>query len=281
MWEYEQYAKLIEKILQEGDKRKTRAGETYSIFGETITIDTSIEFPLLRGRKLFYKPVLGELSAFLHCPNNVKDFQSKGCNYWNEWGSKDQIELFRDGGRNYGAGAITLDYGNKWVDFNGTNQLENLIQSLKIDPTGRRHIITGWDPSNLVNLDLPCCHLLYQWYVREGEFLDMIWYQRSVDVMVGLPSDIILAAAWNALIAHQVGLRPGKIKLVLADTHIYTNHIEPTIEYMRNVTNCLDKNYCVLNYELKEDATVLNFSPEMLTINNYDPCPAIKFKLNV
>lgn len=266
-WEIEQYADLIYRILNEGEKRSTRNGKTYSLFGEVLKIDMVRSFPLLRGRKIYYKGVLGELAAFFRGPKTIKDFKLMGCNYWDDWGDKD--------------GNINVDYGNAWINFNGVNQMEELITKLKTNPTDRRLIISGWRPDKLDTLSLPCCHLLYQWYVRDGKFLDMVWYQRSVDVMVGLPSDIVLAAAWNALLANECGYTPGLLTFVMGDTHIYSNHTEPTLEYLRQLKN---QPKCILPYSIAKDATVFNFEPGHLVIDNYDPlsyAPPISFKLNV
>lgn len=278
MWEVKQYAQLVNKILKEGQRRPSRAGDTYSIFGETIEVDLSGGvFPLLNGRKMFYKPVLGELAAMLRGPTHIGDFQKFGCNYWNEWGNTEDSSL--------PPGAINVDYGNAWIDWNGCNQLAELVDKLKNNPTDRRMIISGWRPDRIKDLSLPCCHLLYQWYVREdgdNKYLDMIWYQRSVDTMVGLPSDIVLAAAWNIILAYQCGYTTGKIKLILGDTHIYANHVEPTLEYMRQLDRSAKKFRppCTFNINYS-GMTVENFEPDMIDVEGYDPMPAIKFKLNV
>lgn len=271
-WEVKQYGALINRILHSGEKRSSRAGDVYSVFGEFLTIDVSQEFPLLRGRKMFYKPVLGELAAMFRGPKNIRDFKQFGCNYWDAWGDKLHIE----------EGHLELDYGNAWINFNGVNQLEDVVQKLTTARTDRRILISGWRPDRLGSLSLPCCHLLYQWYVRDVDTeqpkLDMIWYQRSVDTMVGLPSDIILAAAWNIILANQCGLQPGIIKFMLADTHIYANHIPQTLEYMRQLNKV---EYKKIEYAIDPTASVYNFIPDMLSIVDYSHQPAIKFDLNV
>ncbi len=266
-WEIDQYSKLINKILSEGQKRSSRAGEVYSIFGETITIDMTKEFPILKGRKIFYKPVLGELAAMFKGPRNISDFKAYGCNYWDSWGNKE-------------TGDINVDYGNAWLDFNGVDQLDNLVTKLRTTPTDRRLLVSGWRPDKLASLDLPCCHMLYQWYVRDNKFLDMLWYQRSVDTMVGLPSDIILCAAWNAILAAETGYTPGTIKLVLGDTHIYTNHIEPTCDYLRQLKNISQD---PITYTINPETTMKTFIPEHIDISSYSTKHQgqLNFKLNV
>jgi thymidylate synthase len=276
-WELEGYAPLIRKIIRDGEKRSTRAGDAYSLFGETLTVDLAAGFPLLTGRRMFPRPILGELAAMLQGPKNVADFKKHGCNYWDAWGAK-QGDCLYDGSEAQG-GELNLDYGNAWIDFNGVNQLEKLVNTLKTNPTDRRMLITGWRPDKLDELSLPCCHLLYQWYVREGTYLDMAWYQRSVDTMVGLPSDIVLAAAWTIILANQCGFKPGKVTMMLGDTHIYANHTTGVVDYLARL-----EAYPFVeqpDYFIDEEATVESFEPDDILITNYDAGPVIKFELNV
>lgn len=266
-WENLQYAALVKDILNNGEERHSRAGATLSLFAKQLTIDLQKEgFPLLKGRKIFYGPVLGELAALLRGPTCVEDFKKFGCNYWDAWADKD--------------GKLMLDYGNAWLNFNGVNQLDNLVDSLTNNPTDRRMLITGWRPDRLAELSLPCCHLLYQWYVRDDTYLDMLWYQRSVDVMVGLPSDIILASMWTMLLAKQCNYLPGTIHMCLGDTHIYENHISGAVKYLRKLrTTVLTQPF--KDWALDPAATVYNFEPSMFTLGaKYNPT-TIKFNLNV
>lgn len=276
-WEKKQYAPLINKILYKGQKRASRAGDVYSIFGEVIEIDLQESgFPLLQGRKMFPNGIIGELAAMLRGPKTVADFKKFGCNYWDAWGEEPGSCRFN--GDEAKGGELEVDYGNAWIDFNGVNQLEDLVDKLLNKPDDRRMLITGWRPDRLPELSLPCCHLLYQWYVRDGKYLDMIWYQRSVDTMIGLPSDIVLCALWNIILAQQCGYKPGMIKLMLGDTHIYANHIAPTLDYMRQL---MHTEPTLITSSLDTTATVFNFRPDMLILENYNPKPAIKFDLNV
>lgn len=268
----EKYALIVQKILTSGELRETRNGSTRALFGETLSFSIEKEFPLLRGRKLFYKPVLGEFAAMLRGPTNIEDFKKFGCNYWDEWGDME--------------GHLKLDYGNSWIDFNGINQLKNLVDGIKRDPTGRRHIVTGWRPDRLAELSLPCCHMLYQFYVREGKYIDMIWYQRSADWMVGVPSDAILAAAWTIALAAETGYKPGRVTMMFGDTHIYGNHIEKAELYLKqldyNIWNCDDVQPFKYSYLLSTKLDT--FEPNHILVDNYirgQYQPAIKFELNV
>ncbi len=256
---------IINAIAQE--PRKTRNATARSYFGAHLIVDDlrTNHFPLLLGRKLFYNGILGEFAAFIRGPQSVKDFEIQGCNYWKGWASA--------------KGKLVLDYGNAWIDFNGVNQLKELVNGLKKDPMGRRHIISSWRPDRLKDLSLPCCHYAYQWYVTDKKELEMIWIQRSVDTMVGLPSDIVLAAVWNILLAQTVGLKPGRLNFMLGDVHVYESHLIEVETYLKQMQNAhlMPKP----TWNLDEKATVFNFVPNMLEIIDYKPQPAIKFKLEI
>jgi len=255
---------IINALAQE--PRKTRNAVTRSYFGEHLVVDSLIhnQLPALLGRKLFLKGIIGELAAFLKGPKAVKDFKAQGCNYWDSWGDK--------------AGKLNVDYGNAWLDFEGVNQLKEVVKSLKTHPEGRRHLISGWHPAHLKDLSLPCCHYSYQWYVKDG-CLEMIWNQRSVDIMIGLPSDIILAAVWNILMAQTVGLKPGRLNFMLGDCHIYESHLEGVDTYLEQA-NDTPQMY-LPTWELDPKATVFNFEPSMFKVLKYAPMPSIKFALEV
>ena len=258
----EQYRYLVQKILDRGELRHGRNGNTFSLFGETVSFDLADgNFPLLTGRQIFYKGVFGELAALLRQPTNIADFEKYGCNYWKLWAKEN--------------GDINIDYGNKWLDWDGVDQLARLVDTLKHNPADRRMIITGWDPRNLEELDLPCCHYAYQWYVREGKYLDMLWQQRSADTMIGLPSDAVFAAAWNIAIANETGLTPGCVTMVLGDAHIYEEHEEPAREYLQAETN-VPPTYELLS---KLGKKTIEFLPDDIAIHNYNPSTKIRFEL--
>jgi thymidylate synthase len=261
----EQYLRLVERVFLSGEEVKGRNGTTLSLFGEVLTIDMQDGyFPLLQSRKMFYEGILGELAAFLRGPKTLKDFEDQGCNYWSKWANDD--------------GTISVDYGNAWIDFNGVNQLDALRRLLKESPNDRRLLITGWNPGNLSSLSLPCCHLLYQWYVRDGAFLDMLWYQRSADSMIGIPSDIVLAAMMNILLANNVGLKPGKIKMIFGNTHIYEEHVPELRDYLKRRL-FLTNSYPTYKLNMEPGQDMETFTAGMLELEGYNPMPAIKFEL--
>lgn len=267
-WELD-YGSLVRRILEKGQLKEGRNGYTKSVFGEVLKIDMIEQgFPILKARKMFTKGVFGELSAMLAGAQSVKEFEEHGCNYWKKWADKD--------------GHLELDYGKAWRDFNGVDQMAELIDKLKNNPNDRRMIISGWRPDRLKDLSLPCCHMLYQWYVTPDGRLDMIWYQRSVDTMIGLPSDIIFAAAWNLILANQCGYRVGTLTFMLGDTHIYEEHSAQAELYLQRLLGLRFAKHGRLgtvNYSHKNDITVDNFRYGDIQISNYEPLEPIKFEL--
>ena len=260
------YTKLILETLKQ-PLRETRNAKTYSHFGQVITFNDLEhgELPIITGRKYYTQGVIGEFAAFLKGPKSVADFEAQGCNYWKQWADED--------------GSLRVDYGNAWIDFNGYNQLAALTKSIKEDPNGRRHIVTGWNPANLPVLSLPCCHYAYQFYVREEQYIDLLWNQRSVDVMVGLPADALLAAVWLVILANETGYKPGSISMVFGDTHIYEAHHEGALQYLNQYGAVPSLMKRGPKYTLAPTAGFNNFTPDMLVLDKWYQSPAIKFEV--
>lgn len=256
------YAKLIRQIIDHGELKHSRNGHTISVFGASLTFDLQVEFPILQGRKMFHKGVFGELAAMLRGPKHVDDFKAWGCNYWDKWAEAD--------------GSIRVDYGNAWLDFNGVNQLDLLKESLVGSPDSRRMVISGWRPG--ADLSLPCCHYAYQFYVREGRYLDMMWVQRSADTMVGVPSDAIFAAAWLIAICQQfTWLKPGRCVMHFGDTHIYKEHLDDVSDYLAMADTV--NRYASWNCAIGPVQDFCEFTPEWIELAIPIKNPKIDFVL--
>lgn len=256
------YVQLVRSVLETGEDRPSRNGETVSKFATTLSFDLQCEFPLLQGRKMYVNGIFGELAAMLRKPKHIDDFKKWGCNYWDKWAEPD--------------GSIRVDYGNAWFDFNGVDQIAMLREVLIDSPESRRMVISGWRPG--ADLSLPCCHYAYQFYVRDGQYLDMMWIQRSADVMIGVPSDAVFAAAWMIAICQEfTWLKPGRCTMVFGDTHIYAEHVIGAAKYLRRaqyVQNSV-RWVCIAGPQ----ANFCNFEPSWIIIHNYQPQTAIKFEL--
>jgi len=258
-----EYKELLKDILVTGEIRETRNGQTKALFGKTLQINLGNEvedfIPLLNSRKIYYKGIFGEFAGFMHNVKSVKEFESFGCNYWKLWADGDILDL---------------DYSEQLYNFNGVNQMEMLIDGLQNDPYSRRHMISLWRPDRLKTISLPCCHYSYQFNVTAGGRLDMIWNQRSVDMMIGLPSDIILAYLWVKLLSNMLLLKPGIITMNFGDCHIYEEHIDNAHEYIDKIRPSL-----VPLARVKHRVDIRNFMPDDIVVYQYEPLNILKFKL--
>lgn len=265
---YEQaYANLVAKVLFDGERRLTRNGYVNGIFGHMLEVDLDDYFPLLSGRKMWPAGILGEFAAMLRKPKHVDDFKKWGCNYWDTWADAD--------------GNLVVDYGNAWFDYNGVDQIARLKESLANNETDRRMVIDSWRPDRLDALSLPCCHYSYQFYVEKGTHLHMIWNQRSADLMVGVPSDVVFAAAWLMAVASEFGFLPGKIKLILGDIHIYEEHADSANTYLNRVQGLMLEKYWprpLANLIIK-GVDFTKFEPSWLQIHNYEPLGPLPLEL--
>lgn len=262
------YKELVKNVLSNGKPKQGRNGTTISLPGTQLKFD-GLNIPLLNGRNIYYKGILGEFAAFMHNKTKVKDFKNYGCNYWDAWCDD--------------KGKLNLDYVNqlherqvKVGDYWYT-QLEALKIGLVNDPMSRRHIINLWVPENIHNLSLPCCHFNYQFIVDSYNKLHMIWTQRSADVMVGIPADMILAYLWVQCLCREFGFEPGIVTMNFGDTHIYEEHMEGASTYIERLEPKL-KPIAILDDTF---SSIENFIPEQLIVKQYEPHPAIKFELKV
>lgn len=277
------YHKLLTKILKNGVLKENRTGvKTYSIFGPQIEFrDVNLNFPLISTRKILTKSVLGELLWFLSGSTNKHDLENKyGVKIWKHWGDDETGEM----------GPI---YGNQWVNweywepkshvskFNkeyvcekkSINQLQDIIETLKINPDDRRMIVSTWDPSIISHMALPPCHWSFQFYSvqypnEEKRRLSVKMHQRSVDSFVGLPFNIASYAFLLHMIANEVNMIPQDLFMSFGDTHIYENHIEYIIKQLNR--NSKSINPPKLNL-LKKD--FWNYTLEDFDIEGYDPYP--------
>ena len=264
------YMNLVDRVLQEGEDRETRAGPTRSCFGTMLTIDCMEDgqFPILTTRKMHPAGVWGELAVFVRGFTMVRDFKLWGCNYWDAnaaaWGpNKEQpAELM----------SIGPIYGKQWRDFNGVDQLTQLIDRLRTDPLSRRHVLTTLNPAE--EGCLPPCHILAQFNVTNHGWLECMVTMRSVDLILGLPSDIILYATLQILLAHELGYEPGYLTFAMGDTHVYKNHI-PLWNKQR-----LNKPLALPEYEMEENVYPMHFTPSQIWLNNYQHHEGLKYEFN-
>lgn len=233
-----QYLDLIRKILAEGDVRHDRTGTgTKAIFGAQMRFSLANHaLPLLTTKRVFYRGVLEELLWFIRGDTNAQHLQAKGIKIWD--GNSTREYLDSRGLTANAAGDLGPVYGFQWrhfgaqyVDFStdysgqGVDQLQQVIDTLRSNPTDRRIIMSAWNPADLGRMALPPCHMFCQFFVAGGR-LSCQMYQRSCDVGLGVPFNIASYSLLTIMIAWVCNLEPGEFIHVMGDTHVYLNHVE-------------------------------------------------------
>lgn len=199
--------------------RRDRTGVgTFGIFGHTMRFDLGEGFPLLTAKRTHWDSVLGELLWFISGSGNNLDLRSRGVRIWDEWAHP----ITGDLGPIYGV------QWRSWIGFDHTehDQLESLIEGLRSDPMGRRHIVSAWNVSDLRLMALPPCHYSFQMYVDGADRLSMLVNMRSSDVFLGLPFNIASYAALTHIVAAITDYDVGDLVMNLGDTHLYANHVQ-------------------------------------------------------
>ena len=246
-----QYQGFLRKLILNGKEKDDRTGTgTLSYFGDTFRHDMSKGFPLLTTKKMAVKSMITELRWFLKGDTNIRYLVQNGCNIWNgdaykqykrayEWDLDDYltqeefIQKIKDDemfAKTWGElGPI---YGKQWRNWDGEDQISNLIESLKNNPNSRRHIVSAWNVEELHLMTLPPCHYGFQCYVNDGK-LSLMWNQRSVDVFLGLPFNIASYGLLLLLLCEETGYKPGELIGNLGDVHLYKNHLQQAHEQIK------------------------------------------------
>jgi len=257
-----QYLDLLQDILDNGEIKDDRTGVgTISVFGRSIRFDLRRNFPAVTTKKLAWKACVGELLWFIEGSSDERRLaelthgtKDGTVTIWTPnalapyWKPKAKFE--GDLGRVYGvqwrhwktpvvhkSESFKNDLGHWYhrkgsVHFKETDQLENLIEGIKKDPYGRRHIINAWNAGELDEMALPPCHVMSQFNVSKNGELSCHMYQRSVDVFLGLPFNIASYALLTHMIAHVCDLKVGELIISTGDTHIYNNHLDQVREQL-------------------------------------------------
>jgi len=212
-----QYHQLLRQVLEEGKFKGDRTGTgTYALFGAQARFPLADGFPLLTTKKLHVKSIIHELLWFLRGDTNVKYLNDNGVTIWDEWADPE--------------GNLGRIYGAQWCDWRtndgrSINQIDRVIEQIKKDPESRRHIVSAWNVGELEQMALPPCHVLFQFFVQEGE-LSCQLYQRSADLFLGVPFNLASYALLTLMVAQVCGLKPGTFVHTFGDLHLYSNHLE-------------------------------------------------------
>jgi len=261
------YLNLVRHILDHGTKKTDRtATGTLSVFGHQLRFDLAAGFPLITTKKLHLRSIIYELLWFLRGDTNIRYLNEHGVTIWNEW-----ADAKGDLGRVYGA---------QWRDWRGANgaridQIDNVIAQIKANPNSRRLIVSAWNPAEIDQMALPPCHVLFQFYVQDGE-LSCQLYQRSADLFLGVPFNIASYGLLTMMVAQVVDLIPGDFVHTFGDLHLYQNHFEQAREQLSRDYRSLPR--MKLNPAIKN---IHDFKFEDFELAGYDPHPPIKAPIAV
>lgn len=274
-----QYETLLQDVLENGTIKTDRTGVgTRSITGATLRYDIRAGIiPLLTTKKIHWKSVIGELLWMLSGSTSAKELREKyGVTIWDEWADE--------------RGNLGPIYGAQWrewvgvdaTDFTETrgtvtyvDQIKQLLAGLKDDPTSRRHLISAWNPAEIPSMALAPCHFAWQ-VISDGENLDLVVYQRSADVFLGLPFNIASYATLAHMLSQVTGLKPRTLVWHGGDVHLYQNHESAAVEQLGREARMFPM------LMMSSDVTDLfEFVPEDFTVIGYNPHPAIKAEVAV
>lgn len=254
------YERLLEEVLTVGNLRADRTGVgTRGVFGRQLRFDLQDGFPLITTKRVHFKSVVAELLWFLRGDTNTAWLREQGVTIWDEWANE--------------AGDLGPVYGAQWRSWRtpggSVDQIANLIEGLKSDPFSRRHIVSAWNVSQLDEMALPPCHLLFQFYVDGGR-LSCQLYQRSADLFLGVPFNIASYALLTHMVAQQVGLEVGEFIWAGGDVHIYSNHLDQVNEQL------MREPYPYPQLNLRKARSMFEYELEGIEVVGYQHHPAIK-----
>lgn len=241
-----EYINMCKNVLNHGEDREDRTGTgTYSIFGGQMRFDIRKKIPVLTTKRVPWKSCIEELLWFLRGDTDSNILSEKGVNIWKANSSRqflDNVGLQHldegDCGANYSFQwkHFGAEYTDKNGDYNdkGIDQIKYIENLLKTDRTSRRIFLSAWNPCDLKNTVLPPCHVSAQFYVNNNNELSCHLYQRSCDMFLGVPWNILSYSILTYLLAFRNGYKPGWLIHSTGDTHIYKDHIEQMRKQINN-----------------------------------------------
>lgn len=294
-----QYHELMQRVLDEGVFKGDRTGTgTQSVFGHQMRFNLQEGFPLVTTKKVHLKSIIHELLWFLQGETNIQYLVQNGVNIWNDWPFQsylrqnnleekypkysdewkakmkefiEEVKTNDDFAKRWGE--LGPVYGSQWRNFEGVDQISQLIEDIKNNPNSRRLLVSAWNPKDvpvMAKSGLPPCHTLFQFYVAEGK-LSCQLYQRSADIFLGVPFNIASYALLTMMVAQVCGLEYGDFVHTFGDAHLYSNHMEQTKEQLSREPRALPE--MKINPEVK---SIFDFKFEDFELVNYNPYPAIK-----
>ena len=274
-----QYLTALKHCYEKGVDVKSRAGDVRKAFGYQMRFNLEEGFPALTTKKLAWKAVVSELLWFLEGSNDERrlaeilynDDRKNLNDKKTIWTENAKSEYWKDHSKF--EGDVGRIYGVQWRDFNGTDQIKNLIDGIKKDPDSRRHIISAWNPAELHLMSLPPCHAFSQFFISDKK-LSCQLYQRSCDMFLGVPFNIASYSLLVHIIARECSLEVGEFIHVLGDYHIYHEHFNQIQTQLARIPKKLSE----IKFPTKN---IFEYKLDDFILIDYNPHPAIKAKMNV
>lgn len=294
------YLALLREVWEHGDERIDRTGVgTRSLFGKTLRFDLRDgQVPLLTTKRVAWKTATREMLWFLSGDTNIRSLVAQGVHIWTDWPlaryrretgeaiERDAFEarIIADDEFARRWGDLGPVYGKQWVDWpvyepagdglfrradHGINQIAALVDGLRTNPAGRRHLFTGWNVAELPGMALPPCHMTYQYHVADGRLSGMLW-QRSCDLGLGFAFNAFSAALLLRMLAQQCDLEPGELVWSGGDVHVYLNHAHLVAEQVSRTPRGAPRLAIA-----RRPASIFDYRIEDFVVTDYDPLPAI------
>ncbi len=294
-----QYLNVLREIRERGVRKPNRTGiDTIGLFALPMKFDLSEGFPLMTTKKVPLRLIAEELFWFLQGETNIRPLVLKNVHIWDEWPYQKyarhckalnqpiptQSEFIEQIKNNevfaQQWGDLGPVYGFQWrhwktIDGTEIDQLGNVIEKIRNNPTDRRLVVSAWNPGELSKMALSPCHYTFQFYVAEGK-LSCAMIQRSCDMFLGVPFNIASYALLTHLVAAVTNLQPGELTIMFNDVHIYVNHLEQVDEQLERTPKVLPQ----LEIQRKVES-ISDYRYEDLKLIGYDPYPAIKGEVAV
>lgn len=262
-----QYLDLLQHIVENGNYKPDRTGTgTYSVFGYQMRFDLTEGFPVLTTKKLHLRSIIYELLWFLKGESNIQFLKENKVSIWDEWADEN--------------GNLGPVYGKQWrkwecADGRVIDHITQVIDQIKNNPDSRRLMVSAWNVADIDSMKLPPCHVLFQFYVSNGEISCQL-YQRSADLFLGVPFNIASYSLLLMMVAQVCNLKPKHFIHTFGDVHIYKNHLEQVQLQLQRTPKKLPK--MVINPEVK---SIFDFQFEDFQLVDYNPDPHIKGEVSV
>lgn len=279
------YLTLLEAILEKGEQRQDRTGTgTLACFGGMLCYDlSSYTVPVLTTKKVLWKKVIAEMIWMISGDTNIKYLHDHNVKIWDQ-NAEDYAEREKREGREVPEGDLGPLYGFQMRSFggdypekNGFDQIKHIVNGIQKNPHSRYHIMSVWNPAQVFNAALPPCHVLTQFFVHNDKTLSCVMYQRSCDMFLGVPFNMVFYSVLTHVIAEYCGLTAREFKHVLGDYHIYLNHVDQVKEQISRMPYEFPR--LAINRDI--DGIPGSLTPDDFELSGYKHHPAIKAPMSV